>query len=91
MSNNFALSIEDIRRLNESKVERGFEITKSNTENLAHPTTAIYVGETGNIKLELYNGDIITLNNLAAGAWHPISAIKVFETDTTCTGIVGAY
>jgi hypothetical protein len=29
--------------------------------------------------------------NLAAGAWHPIAAKKVYATGTTATYILGAY
>lgn len=73
------------------RVENAFVITPSDVDDLPHPTVAIYVGIAGNIKLDLIGGDTITLTNLAAGAWHPISATKVYTTDTTATEIVGAY
>lgn len=79
------------QKMSEAKVERAFEITPSDNDGLLHETIAIYVGITGDIKLKLISGDIITLTNLVAGAWHPISAIQVFQTGTTCDGIVGAY
>lgn len=77
--------------LSGAKVERAFEITPDDDTDLAHPTIAIYVGETGDLSLELISGDTILLKNIVAGAWHPISAIKVLSTDTTCGEIVGAY
>lgn len=79
------------QRISEAKVERAFEIAPSDNDDLLHPTIAIYVGVTGDIKIKLISGDIVTLTNLAAGAWHPISAIQVFQTGTTCDGIVGGY
>lgn len=91
MSQFFSVDEKQRQRISESKVERAFEITPSDVDNLIHPTTALYVGVAGNIKLELSGGGIITLTNLVAGAWHPISAIKVFANDTTCIEIVGAY
>lgn len=77
--------------LAEAKVERAFAITPDNDTDLEHPTIAIYVGETGDLSLELISGDIVLLKNIVAGAWHPISATKVLSTDTTCGEIVGAY
>ena len=91
MSQFFSVDDKKRQRISESKVEMAFEITPSDDDDLVNETIAIYVGMTGNIKLELVGGSVITLTNLAAGAWHPISAVKVFATDTTCTEIVGAY
>ncbi len=91
MSQFFNVDAQKRQRISESKVENAFEITPSDSLDLAYPTTAIYVGVSGNIKLKLSGGGVITLTNLVAGAWHPISAVKVFASDTTCTEIVGAY
>ena len=87
------VNVDDKRRqrLAEAKIERAFEITPSDSTNLSHPIIALYVGVGGTIKLELISGDVITLTNLVAGAWHPISAVKVFLSDTDCDEIVGAY
>lgn len=73
------------------RVEQAYNITPSDEYDLLYPTIAIYVGNTGNIKLDLISGETITLINLVAGAWHPIAATKIFATDTTATDIVGAY
>lgn len=91
MSQFFNVDEKKRQRISESKVENAFEIVPSDSADLTYPTTAIYVGVSGNIKLELSGGSVITLTNLVAGAWHPISAVKVFASDTTCTEIVGAY
>lgn len=79
------------QKLAEAKIENAFEITPDDNNNLPHPTIALYVGTSGDIKLTLVGGDTITLKNIGAGAWHPISAIKVFDEDTTADEIVGAY
>lgn len=84
-------NIEGRRRMYESKVDRAFEVEPSDENYLIHDTIAIYVGGPGDIKLELYSGDIINLHNLTPGAWHPIVARKIYNTGTTCTNIVGAY
>lgn len=78
------------QRLADAKIERAFEITPSDSDELTHSTIAIYCGIGGDLKVELVSGDVITLTNLIAGAWHPIAAVKVLE-DTSCDEIVGAY
>lgn len=74
-----------------SKVEQAFAITPSDAEELAHPTTAIYIGASGDLSVELISGDIITMVGLSSGMWHPISAIKVMSTGTDAGNILGAY
>ena len=72
-------------------VERAFAITKSDTTVFEHPTTFLYVGTAGNIKVKLVGGDVITFNSLTAGVFHPIRAMMVYSTDTAASGIVGVY
>jgi hypothetical protein len=78
-------------QLKGSLVEQAFEVIPSDTANLTHETIAIYVGFDGDLKVDLVNGETITMYNLAAGAWHPIGAKKVYATGTTATYILGAY
>jgi len=74
-----------------SLVQNAFEIIPSDAADLTHETIAIYVGFDGDLKIDLVNGETITMYNLAAGAWHPIAAKKVYATGTTATYILGAY
>lgn len=87
----FSVDEQQRQKLSEAKVERAFEVIPSDADELSHPTIALYVGNEGDIKIKLISGDVITLTNLVAGAWHPIAAVQVFNTDTTCDGIVGAW
>lgn len=66
-------------------------ITKNDSTDLTNPTRGIYVGATGNLKVTMLSGDIVTFVGLAAGVIHPISAKRVWSTDTTVTGIVGVW
>lgn len=77
--------------LDEIRVEKAFDIVPSNTEDLQEDTIAIYIGGEGDLTVELISGEVITMSNIATGAWHPIAVRKVFETGTTCDDIVGAY
>lgn len=66
-------------------------ITKSDATVYSPPLRALYVGGSGNVKIKDAVGNIVTLVGLAAGVVHPIRATMVYSTDTTATGIVGAY
>lgn len=72
-------------------ITNAFAITTSDAADLAQETRGIYVGTAGNIKVTTSNGDTVTLPNLAAGIWHPLSVKKVFATGTTAIDIVGGY
>ena len=76
----------------ESKVNKVFVITASDEENLTHTTTGLYVGETGDIKVDFSEeGEGIIIKGLAAGVWHPIQVKKVYATGTGAASILGAY
>jgi hypothetical protein len=78
-------------QLTGSKVGNAFEIIPDDAIDLTHETIAIYVGFDGDLKVDLISGETITMYNLAAGAWHPIRATRVYATGTTATYILGAY
>jgi hypothetical protein len=74
-----------------SKVKNAFEIIPDDATDLPHETIAVYIGFDGDLKVDLVGGDTVTMYNLAAGAWHPIQAKRVYATGTTATYILGAY
>jgi hypothetical protein len=78
-------------QLTGSKVKNAFEIIPDDATDLSHETIAIYVGFDGDLKVDLISGETITMYNLAAGAWHPIQAKRVYATGTAATYILGAY
>lgn len=50
---------------------------------------ALYVGVTGNIKVDSPNGDVgILFTNVPVGMF-PVAVAKVYQTGTTATGLVG--
>ena len=75
----------------EGPIVGGFEITKHDTNELAYVTRGIYVGVTGNLKVTLVDGSVVTFIGLAAGVIHPIRAKIVWSAVTTATSIVGLY
>lgn len=74
----------------QSPVERAAAITPSDDNDLSEPTRGIYVGASGDVKVDLFGGSTaVTFTALAAGVVHPLRVTKVYSTDTTATGIVG--
>lgn len=72
-----------------SPAQRAEPITPSNGAELASATRAIYVGQTGNVRLRTVGGDIVTLANMQGGVLYPIRADQVLATGTTASDIVG--
>lgn len=67
-------------------------ITPSDATDLTNGTRGLYVGVTGNVKVDMLGGDTaITFVGLAAGVVHPLRVSRVYSTGTTATSIVGVY
>jgi hypothetical protein len=52
-------------------------------------STFIYVGVSGNIKVTMLGGEILTFANVPVG-WHPIRVTRVW-TSTTATNIIAVW
>jgi hypothetical protein len=48
----------------------------------------LYVGASGNVTYQKWDGTSQTLVNLAGGAWHPIYSTMVYSSGTSATGLV---
>lgn len=71
-------------------------VTVSDTVDILFPsginrTRGIYVGVTGDLNVVMASGELVLLKSAAAGIVHPISAKRVYATDTTATDIVAMY
>ena len=67
-------------------------ITPSDSTDLAGGATkGLYIGGAGNVKVDMADGTTITFTALSAGIIHPISAKRVYVTDTTATLILAVY
>jgi len=51
---------------------------------------SLYVGVTGDIKVTMANGDVVTFTNVAVGIF-PVSVKQVFSTGTTATSLIALY
>lgn len=54
-------------------------------------TRGLYVGSTGNVKVDLVGGGAVTFVAMAAGVIHPLQVTKVYLTGTTASNLVGVY
>lgn len=49
---------------------------------------ALWVGTTGNVKVDTSDGDTITINNVQDGTVLPVRVTKVYQTGTTASNMV---
>jgi hypothetical protein len=67
-------------------------ITPNNGADLAANTRGLYVGVSGDVKVDMVTGGTgITFVSLAAGIVHPLQVKRVYATGTTATSIVAVY
>lgn len=64
-----------------------FAITAADSD-LAQPARGLYVGGAGNLVITTTGGSVVTLSNVPAGVFVPIS-VKRVAAATTATNIVG--
>ena len=74
-----------------SPAQLAFAVTPSNTVDLAQVTRGIYVGVSGDLKVDMVAGGTVTFVDLAAGMIHPIAAKRIYQTGTDATNIIGLY
>jgi hypothetical protein len=67
----------------------GVAISPSDANNLAHAIRALYIGVAGNVKLVTSRGTTLEFIGLQAGSVLPMQAIKIFNTSTTATNLIG--
>ncbi len=65
-----------------------FAITPNDSTDIK-TTRAIYVGGSGNLKVDMAYGTTVTFNNLTAGTILPVQVTRVYSTGTTATLLVG--
>jgi hypothetical protein len=62
------------------------EITKSDSTQL-NCSRALYIGGTGDLTVQMKDGDVVTFQDIPAGTILPIRVVKVMNA-TTATNIV---
>lgn len=69
--------------------DKAVAITPSDSTDLTTPTRGIYVGVSGDLKVDLVGSGTVTFVGLAAGIIHPIAAKRIYATGTDSTDILG--
>lgn len=73
-----------------SPLSDGVEIVPDDAEDLPTVTRAVHVGVSGNLRVTLVSGRVVTLTAVAAG-WHPIRVTRVWAAGTTATALFGGW
>ena len=66
-----------------------YAITPSDTTNFGTPFRSIYVGTGGNIVVVSPSGATITFSNALAGTVLPVAGVRINNTSTTASNLVG--
>jgi hypothetical protein len=70
---------------------RASSVTTSDEVVYAEPTRAIYVGGSGNLRVDMVSGGTVTFIGLSAGTVLPVQAIRIYATSTTATNLLALY
>ena len=75
-----------------SKATNAVAITPDDANDLATtPTEGLYIGVTGDVKVDMIDGSTVTFTALKGGIVYPYSVSRVYATGTTATDIVALY
>ena len=86
-----AIPTDDCARL-ESPVSGGQAVDISSTDHTPTSCTrALWVGTTGNVKVTLLSGSVVTFNNVQDGTVLPVRAVLVWKTGTTASDMVALW
>lgn len=74
----------------DAPAQKFISITPSNsTDDASGPFRAVYVGVSGDLKINDMFDNAITLVGLTGGLIHPICCKRIYSTGTTATSILG--
>lgn len=74
-----------------SPAESAEAILPSDTATLDNVTRGVYVGTGGDLMVEMLSGQQVLIRNAQAGALYPLRIIRVLQTGTTASDIVGMH
>lgn len=70
---------------------RAAVVTPSDATVYQEPTRALYIGGSGNLRVDMVSGGTVTFVGLMAGTILPIQVDRVYATSTTATNILALY
>jgi len=75
----------------ESPARCATDVAPSDTSALSQVTRAIYVGEAGDISVEMVDGANVTFQAVPSGTVLPIRVSKIRATGTTAGALLGLW
>lgn len=73
----------------ESPAQDAFSVSPNDATDLQEVTRALYIGSTGDVAVIMKGGGEVTYFGLAAGQLMPVRVVRVKDTGTTATNILG--
>lgn len=71
-----------------TQAQEAYAVTPNNSTNLTQWPAALYVGGTGDVRVDMANGGTVTFVNVPDGTFLPILVKKVYVTGTDATDII---
>ena len=85
--NSQAFNAEVVTPSDSQNISIGGLVLDDSTQN----GVSLYVGGTGNLRVTMLGGQIVTFSNISGGSFLPIQVVKVWATGTTATNILELY
>jgi len=70
---------------------RAVEVVTSDATIYVQPTRGVYVGTTGNLKVDMVSGGTVTFVSVPGGSLLPVQVERIYATGTTATNIIALY
>lgn len=74
-----------------SPAEDASAIIPSDGTGLPQPTRALYVGGTGDARVRMLGGQVVSFASLPAGSLLPVRVVQVYASGTTASSLVGLW
>lgn len=68
--------------------ERAVAVSPNDSTDLTDVASALYIGGSGNVKVDTVQGDTVTITGALVGTILPLRVRRVWSTGTTATNIV---
>jgi hypothetical protein len=75
----------------DSPAKNAATVTPNDGADLPNASRALYIGSTGNIKVDMVGGQTVTFSGLPTGMMLPIRVTRVYSTGTTASSIIALY
>lgn len=74
-----------------TQAQRAAAVTPNDSTDLATYPASLFIGGTGDVKVDMLNGGTVTFVNIPDGTFLPILVKRVYSTGTDATNIIALY